>query len=109
MERVYGSKARRAWLKAKPCVVCVMVVPILALSAKEWHSDLAHTVTGGMSRKADASTVVPMCRRHHRMYDTHEGFLGKPEVRAAIIGAAAAYDLAWTSQASARSPEGKTQ
>lgn len=48
--RVYGSRARVAWVKALPCVAC-----------GRGPCDNAHTETGGMGRKADAHTIVPLC------------------------------------------------
>jgi hypothetical protein len=51
-ERAYGEKA--AWIRGFPCVGCGIGGPIEA----------AHTTTGGMGRKADASTLVPLCGPH---------------------------------------------
>lgn len=58
--RSYGSRARVAWVKGLPCLVrregnCAGTI------------DNAHTKTGGMGRKADASTIVPLCQKHHRI------------------------------------------
>lgn len=55
--RCYGSKARVAWVKSLPCIVAVCGVT---------PSENAHTVTGGMGRKADADTIAPLCHSHHR-------------------------------------------
>jgi len=55
--RVYGDEARQAWLRARPCIVC-------GAGPVELH----HTRNGGLSRKADAATLVPLCARHHREY-----------------------------------------
>ena len=57
-QRAYGSKARVAWVKAQPCVVGQHCAgPI----------ENAHTANGGMGRKGDADTIVPLCRRHHAL------------------------------------------
>ncbi len=54
-ERAYGSVERVEWIAARPCLVC-----------KKVPSENAHAVTGGMSRKANADTVLNLCRNHHR-------------------------------------------
>lgn len=56
-KRIYGSRARVAWVKRQPCIVTTGVCagPI----------ENAHIVTGGMGRKADADQIVPLCNRHH--------------------------------------------
>lgn len=33
-----------------------------------------HTVTGGASRKADASTLVPLCQFHHNLWHNNGDF-----------------------------------
>ena len=53
--RAYHSKERVAFVKALPCVVC-----------HQTPSDNAHIENGGMGRKADYTTIVPLCRTHHR-------------------------------------------
>jgi len=58
--RIYGSKARVAWIKALGCVICGAV-----------PADNAHTVGGGTGYKAGYETIVPLCREHHRAYDEH--------------------------------------
>lgn len=57
--RCYGSRARVAWVKAQPCVVGSL--------GCDGPSQNAHTANGGMGRKADADTIVPMCDGHHRL------------------------------------------
>lgn len=52
--RIYGSKARVQWVKSQPCLVCGF-----------GPCENAHVVSGGMGRKADANTIVPLCRDHH--------------------------------------------
>lgn len=51
--RIYGSKARVAWVKALPCAACGYAGPVLR--------ENAHTKTGGVGRKADARWVAPLC------------------------------------------------
>ena len=53
--RAYGSKERVEFVQALPCYVCGAI-----------PSENAHTETGGMGRKADAHTVIPLCPTHHR-------------------------------------------
>ena len=57
-ERVYGAKARIAWVKSLPCVV-----------ADCGRSDIenAHVEGDGMGRKAGYDKIVPMCHGHHRL------------------------------------------
>lgn len=55
--RIYGSKARVAWVKAQPCIA--------AHFGCGGAIQNAHIVTGGMGRKADARWIVPLCGFHH--------------------------------------------
>lgn len=61
--RCYESRARVAWIKSLPC---------LARGQGYCGGDIqnAHTATGGTGRKADASTVVPLCLKHHAALHT---------------------------------------
>ncbi len=59
--RAYGGEARLAWIHAHPCLA----------TDHEWDfcdgkMEAAHTESGGTGRKADASTLVPLCKHHHR-------------------------------------------
>ena len=54
--RAYGSTQRVEWIAARPCSVC---------GCPRRPCENAHTVTGGTGRKADASTVIPLCSYHH--------------------------------------------
>ena len=54
--RIYGTKERIAWFKTLPCVICGTPGPC----------DMAHSVSGGMGRKADYTTLVPLCGVCHR-------------------------------------------
>lgn len=56
-ERIYGPKGFQDWLHKLPCVCCGHRGSIHA------H----HTENGGMGRKADWTTLVPVCAAHHRM------------------------------------------
>lgn len=52
--RAYGSRERVEFIRYLPCVVC-------------GHTPCqnAHIQGGGASRKADATTVIPLCALHH--------------------------------------------
>jgi hypothetical protein len=58
--RIYGSKARVEWIKAQPCLIARMGCDGCAGPIEN-----AHNGTGGMGRKADAASIVPLCRAHH--------------------------------------------
>jgi hypothetical protein len=49
--RIYGGKYAD-WIRSLPCVGCGYQGPAV---------EAAHTTTGGMGRKADAETLVPLC------------------------------------------------
>lgn len=69
--RAYGSKAQRAFVAGLPCAACGI----------EGYSQNAHVLgNGGMSRKAEAETVAPLCGPRpwfipllgcHRLFDEH--------------------------------------
>lgn len=54
--RIYGSKARVAWVKSLPCAGC-----------NRGPCINAHTESGGTGRKADHTTIIPLCERCHRI------------------------------------------
>jgi len=58
--RIYGSKARVAWVKSLGCLICGNV-----------PSDNCHTEGGGVGRKAGYETIIPLCRSHHQALDEH--------------------------------------
>lgn len=75
--RAYGSPERVAAINAKPCCWCGL----------EGYTENAHTESGGGSRKANASTIAPLCGAAyqytspiaytltdgcHEKYDRHE-------------------------------------
>jgi len=54
--RVYGSKARVAWVAAQPCAAC-----------GKGPCENAHTKSGGVGRKADYRHIIPLCAACHRV------------------------------------------
>lgn len=52
--RIYGSAARVAWIRAQPCMAC-----------GRGPCENAHTISGGMGRKADYETIIPLCWTCH--------------------------------------------
>jgi len=61
-ERAYGSKAFVQWISRLPCWACNYAGP----SPRQ----AAHTVSGGMGRKADANTVIALCNVCHSKQHT---------------------------------------
>ena len=85
--RTYGSKARVEYVKTIACCHC-------------WHwskggIDNAHTTGGGMSRKGDYTTIVPLCRSCHVRYDEYLAPFDQPAVRDRIAGKAPFVEAAW--------------
>ena len=65
--RAYGPKERREWLTRQPCVSCGLI------GTDERPNHQHHTKGGGVGRKADADTIVPLCPTCHRLHhDGHE-------------------------------------
>lgn len=64
--RAYGSDERVRWVKSLPCVVCEA-----RGVTQQSPTENAHTKSGGMSRKADADTIIPLCTAHHS--ELHRG------------------------------------
>jgi hypothetical protein len=90
--RTYGSKERCQWIAEQPCAWCVL----RGLVRISRPSDNAHSEGGGgMGRKADYTTVLPMCRRHHEQYDQHRAPFDRPIPRAAIKILAERTEAAW--------------
>lgn len=57
--RIYGSKARVAFVKSMTCCLC-----------RDTPCDNAHVKgKSGMGRKGDYTTIAALCRFHHAMYD----------------------------------------
>lgn len=63
--RIYGSKARVAWVKMQRCAVAG------PLRLCRGDVENAHTETGGIGRKADYDTIIPLCRGHHQTLHDH--------------------------------------
>lgn len=55
-QRAYGGEERVHWMQARPCVAC---------GSKP--SENAHVGAGGIGRKGDAATVVPLCASCHKV------------------------------------------
>jgi hypothetical protein len=83
--RAYGSPERRAWVKALPCLVCISI-----------PSENAHVVTGGMGRKADAASIVPLCHRCHRELHAIGVASFQDRHRLDLLAWAARVDAWWT-------------
>lgn len=83
--RIYGPPERVEFVKSLPCCWC----------GKEGETENAHTVGGGVSRKADAEAVAPMCRFHHRQYDQWRGDFTIEGTREIIKAAAKKTELLW--------------
>lgn len=58
--RAYHSSERVQWVQRLPCSLC-----------GRGPSENAHTETGGMGRKADYTSIVPLCSPHHRSLHDH--------------------------------------
>lgn len=92
--RIYGSRARVSFVKSMGCVFCSTLSPFIGRATMgECHN--AHTETGGMGRKADYTTIVPLCASHHRRYDEHAQPFDKPELRELIRNAAPEVERRW--------------
>jgi hypothetical protein len=64
--RIYGTDERIAWLKGRACLVSHRPDLHACMGAIE----CAHTENGGMGRKANAETTVPLCHAAHRLLHT---------------------------------------
>jgi hypothetical protein len=91
--RCYGSRARVQFVKAMPCCYCNAISPLFGMTAGK--SDNAHTENGGMGWKADYTTIVPLCRPHHRRYDEHAAPFHEAVIRTAIQRYAAVVEALW--------------
>ena len=83
-KRTYHSTARVKFVKSLPCCVC-----------GGDGSVNAHTTGGGMSRKGDFTTIVPLCHVHHVQYDEYLWPLGAPAIRWHIASNAADVEALW--------------
>lgn len=63
------SEAYKAWIRALPCLVCLMNRPTMI---HEWHSSDPHHVPAvghaAKGMKASDYRVIPLCGKHHREY-----------------------------------------
>jgi hypothetical protein len=59
-QRIYGPKGRVEFVKSLPCANCGTRA---FLPVREIVN--AHTATGGTGRKADYTTIVPLCSNRH--------------------------------------------
>jgi hypothetical protein len=83
-QRCYGSAERVAFVQGLSCVGCGRT-----------PCENAHSVTGGMGRKADAETIVPLCHDCHTRYDQHRTPFDVPECRELVKAAAAEVARRW--------------
>lgn len=67
--RIYGSKARVAWVKLSECVCCGVE------GTQERPNANHHTEVGGKGYKADYTTIVSLCHSCHHLH--HTGELGR--------------------------------
>ena len=67
--RIYGIKARVAWVKLSECVCCG------TQGTPEHPNANHHTETEGLSRKGHYSTIVSVCHHCHHLH--HTGKLGR--------------------------------
>lgn len=58
--------ARMGWVKTQPCCAA-------ELSSCDGPIEADHAGRRGLSRKADDSTTIPLCRLHHRQRTDHSG------------------------------------
>jgi hypothetical protein len=65
--RIYGSKARVRWVKLQSCVSCGTE------GTEDRPNHNHHTQNGGLSRKADHTTIVSLCPSCH--HEHHTGVL----------------------------------
>lgn len=91
--RIYGPPERRAWVKAQACIVCIAIHPVFGFVSGHCHN--AHTENGGKGRKADYTTIVPLCASHHKRYDEHQYPCDSPKVRDYIKSCAPLVEQAW--------------
>lgn len=91
----YHSRERKAFVRSLGCVYCTMIAPLFGtLSAGT--SDNAHTgKKPGKGLKSHYTSIVPLCRSHHRMYDERVKRLGDADVRAAIESLASQVEARW--------------
>lgn len=90
-KRAYGSEERVQMISRMPCLLCGST-----------PSQNAHVETGGKGRKADASTVIPLCAACHMEHHT-QGFVtmkigdeaGRVIPKEELLACAAFLDQQW--------------
>jgi len=74
----------------------VALLPILALCEGLPRSDNAHTESGhGTAYKADYTTIVPLCRTHHKKYDRRLAPFNDEKIREAVKAMAPEIEARW--------------
>jgi hypothetical protein len=63
--RIYGTRKHQKWLRDHPCLGCA------CSGSDDYPHHLHHTANGGKGRKADASTLVPLCYGCHWLLHQH--------------------------------------
>ena len=91
--RCFHSRDRVRFVKSLPCLYCSSLSPFIA--SVTGPSDNAHTVKEGMGRRGPYTSIVPLCRNHHRWYDERRGPFAQPELREAIAAAAVRTEGLW--------------
>lgn len=67
-QRIYGDAERIAWMKRQPCLVVGRPSYPSVSEHVCWGAiECAHTENGGMGRKANADTIVPLCCTAHAL------------------------------------------
>jgi len=88
--RAYGSETRVLWIKSLPCLACVaLTVP------QRFPTENVHTRTGGMGRKADADTIIPLCTYHHDELHRHGPVAFEARYGWSLVDAAAHIATQW--------------
>src|SRR5207237_1784408 len=92
-ERIYSSVERAEFVESLPCCGC---------DVEGWSVN-AHVGTEGkgLSRKANADQIAPLCSSRigavgcHELFDTHHAPFDTDEARARIVGYAAITEARW--------------
>lgn len=94
-QRCYHSRERVRWVKGLGCLVCLTVSPLFyTMSAGK--CDNAHVGgNGGMGRKGPYTEIVPLCRKHHRLFDEHRFPCDVPELRGWLLKMAGTIETHW--------------
>lgn len=95
--RCYHSKERVEFVKSLGCIYCASISPLFGRVSRIFPIHNAHTENGGRGRKADYTTIIPLCTSHHRRYDEHLPPFDKANqsIRDAMKNAAAEVQRRW--------------